>query len=254
MAKSSSARPNSPGGSIITTATSQSTHSSTKIGPGGRKYTTRIEKPRPQYSFKVDTQTTTQSAIPDEVELDAKHFKSWPGLLKLLQIFVAILCMIFFSPPLTWFTRILCAVVAVCFAVTIFICLFYLFTLRRVVMPKWPWLRIESLFTNGAAVSYLIASLLQLILTNREDYKIALTYHDYYYDYLIAGALGLINFVLYALGGQLLHNKYRRQQERQPKVCIVRTTLDRRGKPVKKTIKKSHQTPHIKVHTIQQQV
>lgn len=125
--------------------------------------------------------------------------------------------MIFFSPPLTWFTRILCAVVAICFAITIFVCLFYLFTLRRVVFPKWNWLKIvsvpmtkpnlihskmiieanvnlhskqqkqETLYTNAAAVCYLVASLLQLIFSNREDYKISLTYWDYYHDYLVAG-------------------------------------------------------------------
>lgn len=149
---------------------------------------------------------------------------------------VAILCMIFFSPPLTWFTRILCAVVSICFAITIFICLFYLFTLRRVVFPSWPWLKTETIYTNLAAIGYLISSVLQLIYTNKEEYKISLLHHDYYHDYLVAGAIGLINFILYAVGGQLLQNKLRAQMARQPKVCIIRTTLDRKGKTVKKTI------------------
>lgn len=161
-------RPQSPVSTITTT--------SVKSGPGGRKYTTHIEKSRPKYSFKVETKTSAQSAIPDEVELDGKHFRKWPGVLKLLQLVsiilidnlfpiwiykyiwlqfklsfsillqvVGILCMIFFSPPLTWFTRALCAVAAICFAVTVFICLFYLFTLRRVVFPSWPWLRMVSI-------------------------------------------------------------------------------------------------------------
>lgn len=71
-------RPNSPGSTITST--------SVKSGPGGRKYTTRIEKSRPNYSFKVETKATTQSAIPDEVELDGKHFTKWPGILKILQL------------------------------------------------------------------------------------------------------------------------------------------------------------------------
>lgn len=153
--------------------------------------------------------------------------------------------MIFFSPPLTWFTRILCAVVAICFAITIFICFFYLFTLRRIVCPKWPWLKIEMLYTNVASVSYLISSILQLVFTNREDYKIALRFHDYYYDYIVAGVIGLVNFVLYALGGQLLQNKWRRYEATHPKVSIVRTTFDKRGNPIKKKI-----TKHREVTTI----
>lgn len=71
-------RPQSPV-SIITT-------SSVKSGPGGRKYTTHIEKSRPKYSFKVENRTSAQSAIPDEIELDGKHFRKWPGILKLLQL------------------------------------------------------------------------------------------------------------------------------------------------------------------------
>lgn len=73
-----STRPVSPGSTITTT--------SVKSGPGGRKYTTRIEKSKPKYSFRVETKTATNSAIPDEVELDGKHFKTWPGVLKLLQL------------------------------------------------------------------------------------------------------------------------------------------------------------------------
>lgn len=75
---SKSTRPNSPGSTITTTTI--------KSGPGGRKYTTRVEKSRPKYSFRVETKTNAQSAIPDKVELDGKHFKQWPGILKLLQL------------------------------------------------------------------------------------------------------------------------------------------------------------------------
>ena len=72
-------RSTSPQGSTITTT-------SVKKGPGGRKFITRVEKTRPVYSFKVETKATTQSAIPDEVELDGKHFRKWPGILKILQL------------------------------------------------------------------------------------------------------------------------------------------------------------------------
>lgn len=71
-------RPTSPGSAVTT--------SSIKSRPDGRVYTTRIEKSKPTYTYRVETQTVTRSAIPDEVELDAKHFKKWPGILKLLQL------------------------------------------------------------------------------------------------------------------------------------------------------------------------
>lgn len=80
MAKTTTTRTKSPDGSTITTT------SSVKSGPGGRKYTTRIEKSRPKYTFKLETKTSALSAIPDEVELDGKHFSKWPGILKILQL------------------------------------------------------------------------------------------------------------------------------------------------------------------------
>lgn len=92
------------------------------------------------------------------------------------------------------------------------------------------------LYTNLASISYLIASILHLVLTNREDYRISLQYHDYYHDYVVAGLLGLVNFVLYALGGQLLFNKVRQYEATHPKVSIIRTTYDSKGKPIQKKI------------------
>lgn len=114
---------------------------------------------------------------------------------------------------------------------------------------------------------------MQIVYTNKEEYEISLTYYDYYHDYVVAGVskidflllvslellghsdtnwhscshimqhviqqvIGLINFLLYAVGGQLLHNKTKRLAERQPKVVIIRTTLDNNGRPIK-TKKKS---------------
>lgn len=71
-------RPQSPMSTITT--------SSVKTGPGGRKFTTHVEKSRPQYSFKVETKTSAQYAIPDEIDLDSEHFRKWPGILKILQL------------------------------------------------------------------------------------------------------------------------------------------------------------------------
>lgn len=82
MGESYSNRALSPGSAMTTTATSHSV----RTGPGGRKYTTRIEKSRPKYTYKVETKTNLESAIPDEIDLDAKHFNTWPGVLKLLQL------------------------------------------------------------------------------------------------------------------------------------------------------------------------
>lgn len=79
-------RPKSPHGSMVTTTTT-TTRSSARMGPGGRKYITKtVEKSGPKYSFRVESSATTQSALPDEVGFDHKHFGKWPGVLKLLQL------------------------------------------------------------------------------------------------------------------------------------------------------------------------
>lgn len=90
---------------------------------------------------------------------------------------------------------------------------------------------------------YLIASILQLLFTNKETYKTPLEFHQYYHDYVVAGIVGLINFLLYAFAGQLLHKKMKRQEERYPKVHIIRTTFDKRGQP-----KKMKEQTRITIH------
>lgn len=76
---SKSKRPNSPG-SVTTTTTT------VKSGPGGRRYTTRIEKSKPKYTFRVETKSKTEPVIPEELDLDGKHFTTRPGILKVLQL------------------------------------------------------------------------------------------------------------------------------------------------------------------------
>lgn len=43
------------------------------------------------------------------------------------------------------------------------------------------------IYTNLASLAYLVSSILQIIFTNKKEYEIALLYHDYYHDYIIAG-------------------------------------------------------------------
>lgn len=75
------AKSNRPGSPLSTHTTT-----SVKSGPGGRRYTTRIEKSKPKFTYRFETRAATQSAIPEEVELNGKHFRTWPGVLKLLQL------------------------------------------------------------------------------------------------------------------------------------------------------------------------
>lgn len=59
----------------------------------------------------------------------------------------------------------------------------------------------ETLYTNSAALAYLVSSVLQLIFTNKEEYKISLEFHDYYHDYIVAG---VSSNILYEYGYNFL--------------------------------------------------
>lgn len=73
-------RPQSP--ATVSTIT---TVSDSKSGRS-KTYTTRVEKGKPKYSFKIETASRIDEAIPEEIEFDSKHFITQPGVLKILEI------------------------------------------------------------------------------------------------------------------------------------------------------------------------
>lgn len=87
-------RPQSPGSVSTITTLTDSRSGKTKT------YTTKVEKSKPKYSFKIQTTSKVEEALPDEIEFDAKHFVTLPGILKILQLVSCRLCLcllIFFS-------------------------------------------------------------------------------------------------------------------------------------------------------------
>ncbi|XP_054720114.1 uncharacterized protein LOC129229766 [Uloborus diversus] len=132
------------------------------------------------------TAKAESTGIADILELDPSHFKTIPGILKIVQVILAVICMGCASPVVTSYTNFFMFVVAVYFIITILLCVLYFFTLKTL-LPRWPWLLIELATTALGVVLYFIVSVVQLAATNRRDYHYVLSHHGLYSQYMAAG-------------------------------------------------------------------
>ncbi|KAG9509054.1 hypothetical protein GZH46_02438 [Fragariocoptes setiger] len=197
---------------------------------------TRYVDSKPHVTRHTTTKASTAWAIPDEAELNCGHYRRWPGWLKLCQLLVAIVCYVVLI-PLAWFAIITSVVVSVFFAVTMLICIFYLFTLSRVVMPTWPWLTIEYFFTCLASALYVVSAILMLVMSNQTEYEISLREFDNYFSYMLVAILALVNAALYAGGAYWIRKRLRRRE--QQKLSSVTTMTS--AKPTGNTLKQPKQ-------------
>ncbi|KFM71149.1 CKLF-like MARVEL transmembrane domain-containing protein 4, partial [Stegodyphus mimosarum] len=174
--------------------------------------TTNTHKTETSYSGGVKVSTKTESTgIADNLELNPWYFKTVPGILKLVQLLFAIICMGCGSPVVRTYTNFFMFVVAIYFIITLVFCIIYFFTIKRL-FPKLPWLLIELTTTAVGVVLYFIVSVVQLAATNRRDYHYALSHHGYYSSYIAAGCFGLFNFLAYAAGTFFLFMEWKQSK------------------------------------------
>lgn len=77
--------------------TNLSTSMSTIEGP-----VTQVRSTAPRYTAAMTIRGKVADAgLADDLELNTRYFRSWPGLLKLLQLVLAIVALCCISPPLT---------------------------------------------------------------------------------------------------------------------------------------------------------
>uniref|UniRef100_A0A2L2YAU2 CKLF-like MARVEL transmembrane domain-containing protein 4 n=2 Tax=Parasteatoda tepidariorum TaxID=114398 RepID=A0A2L2YAU2_PARTP len=176
--------------------------------------TTNTHKTDTSHSVGVKVTTKAESTgIADNLELNPYYFITVPGILKLVQLLFAIICMGCGSPVVTTYTNFFMFVVAIYFIITLVFCVIYFFTIKRL-LPKIPWLLIELCATGVGTVLYFIVSVAQLGATNRRDYHYALTHHGYYSSYIAAGCFGIFNFAAYGAGTFFLFMEWK--QSRTP--------------------------------------
>jgi len=143
------------------------------------------------------TTTTTSPAYSlDWIKLDLEHFKTVPGILKLVQWFLGILCMAFGSPSYSGGGDVFLFVVVLCFVITFFWICIYFFSIREGLQLPIPWIIPEFYYTGGASLFYFIAFIVKFA-----------TYR--FGSHIVAAIFGMFNTVAYALGTFFLYKDWR---------------------------------------------
>ncbi|XP_025986558.1 plasmolipin [Solenopsis invicta] len=134
------------------------------------------------------------------VRLNVPYFKTIPGILKLVQLVLGIICMACASPAYIGATHWFLFVVVICFISTIIWCAIYLYSLREALKLPINWILTELLNTSVEAVLYMIAFIAQLSAWSA--YRNASSN-------IAAGVFGIFNTIAYAAGAYFLYVEWK---------------------------------------------
>ncbi|KAI2797084.1 hypothetical protein BLOT_015541 [Blomia tropicalis] len=182
------------------------------IGDGPVTY---VERSAPHYTASMSIRGKVQSTgVGEELIFNPTYFTTISGLLKLIQLILAIIALSCISPPLTWFSRLFTFFLAITFALTLLLCFAYLVTLQKVLFPRFNWLLTEFIYTGCSAAALFITAIIHIVYTCRSDYRTSLTYFNsylgtsYFGTYVTAGVFGILNSFAYAAGTYFLFNEW----------------------------------------------
>ncbi|TMW54277.1 hypothetical protein DOY81_000632 [Sarcophaga bullata] len=156
----------------------------------------------------VERTTTTQTSAPtggglSALRINIGYFQTVPGIIKLVQFILGIICMACASPAYIAATSFFLFVVVVSFIATILWIFAYLLGIREALNVAINWIFTELLNTGIASVLYFIAFVVQL--AKWSSYP-----HSYGYgSNIAAGVFGLFNFLAYAAGTYFLYLEHK---------------------------------------------
>jgi len=147
---------------------------------------------------------TGQTGQSSGIRLNPGHFKTTPGIIKLVEVAVGLLCLILASPAYFPGTGFFLFAVVISFLSTIVWIFVYLLSIREA-LPQIPiqWVLTELVNTGILTVLYAIGVIVQLAVWVPRGNYIG-------FGANIAGAVfGLFNTLVYAAGCYLLYLEYR---------------------------------------------
>jgi len=133
------------------------------------------------------------------VTLNMYYFRTGPGIIKLVEIALAILCMICTAPSWSRGTHWFLFVVVTAFVATVLWCFIYVLSLREAVNLPIDWLLTELLNTGITTVLYFIAVIVQFC--SIDPNAVGAT--------VMGGVFGLINAFVYTVGCFLLYRDWK---------------------------------------------
>jgi len=147
---------------------------------------------------------TGQTGQSSGIRLNPGHFKTTPGIIKLVEVAVGLLCLILASPAYFPGTGFFLFAVVISFLSTIVWIFVYLLSIREA-LPQIPiqWVLTEMVNTIIMMIVLAVGTVSQLATVAPH------IGNSRYVINIVAGVFGLFNTLVYAAGCYLLYLEYR---------------------------------------------
>ncbi|KAJ3642207.1 hypothetical protein Zmor_025011 [Zophobas morio] len=136
------------------------------------------------------------------IKINLDYFKTTPGIIKLVELILGILCMALASPALLSGTHFFLFVATTTFIGTLIWVIVYLLGIREALTLPIHWILTELLNTGICTVAYVIAFIVQLAIWPGGP-----NYHKG--ANIAAGVFGIFNAIAYGFGSYLLYIEYK---------------------------------------------
>lgn len=136
------------------------------------------------------------------IRLNVLYFKTIPGIIKLVQLALGIICMACASPAYLGATHWFLFVAVTAFIATLIWCFVYLLSIREALKLPINWILSELLNTATEAVLYMIAFIAQLSVWSAFSGSLASAN-------IAAGVFGIFNTLAYAAGAYFLYIEWK---------------------------------------------
>lgn len=137
------------------------------------------------------------------IRLNVSYFRTIPGIIKLVQLGLGIICMACVSPAVVGASHWFLFVATTTFIITLLWVFIYLLSIREVLKIPINWILTELLNTATDTVLYMIAFIAQLSLWS------AVVNSPYSTSNIIGGVFGILNTLAYAAGTYFLYIEWK---------------------------------------------
>lgn len=136
------------------------------------------------------------------IRLNIPYFRTIPGIVKLVQVVLGIICMACASPAYVGATHWFLFVAVTAFIATLLWCFVYLLSIREALKLPINWIMTELLNTCIEAVLYMIAFIAQLSVWTAVS-------GSHVSSNIAAGVFGIFNTIAYAAGAYFLYLEWK---------------------------------------------
>ncbi|XP_017766810.1 PREDICTED: uncharacterized protein LOC108555580 [Eufriesea mexicana] len=136
------------------------------------------------------------------ITLNVPYFRTIPGIIKLVQLLLGIICMACVSPALVAASHWFLFVAVTAFIACLLWCFIYVLSIREALKLPINWILTELLNTAIFAVLYMIAFIAQLSAWS-------VTHSSFTSRNIAGGVFGIFNTLAYAAGAYFLYVEWR---------------------------------------------